>query len=167
MTARVSVAPRAVAESALVAVLLGIIAVRQGVGVGPAVLAAATAVGLALVSAIAHELGHLVVARRAGLPVVRLRLDGLLGGSIERGTTSCPRTELRICLAGPAVTVLLAGSGGALALGADGSLAAAGLCLALVNVLALVGCVLPPGRSDAARAWAAWSLVRNGMSASR
>lgn len=161
-TGRVSVAPRAVAETTLVAVLLGVIALRQGLAAGTAVLAAASAVGLALASAAAHELGHFVLARRAGLAVVGMRLDGLLGGSVERVTTACPRTELRICLAGPAVTALLGVSGGALALLADGVVAAAGLCLAVVNVLALVGCALPPARSDLARAWSAWSLLGDG-----
>ena len=152
----VSVSRRAVAESALVAGLLGVIAVRQGFGVAGAAVAAAAVVVVALASATAHEWGHVVAARRQGLRVLALRLEGLLGGAVERERSDSPRAELRICLAGPVVTLALALAGGAFALAGS----AAGLVLAVVNALALVGCTLPPSRSDAGRAWAAWRLTR-------
>jgi Zn-dependent protease len=156
----VSVAPRAVVEGTVVGLLLGVLAARQGAGPGAAVLAAVTGVVLAVVSTLAHELGHVVAARRARLTVLGLRIEGLLGGAVERETAPDPRAEAAIALAGPAVTLRLAAAGGLMALLGDGTGALLGLGLAVVNVLALVGCVLPMSRSDVGRARAAaraWS----------
>lgn len=164
----VSVAPRAVVEAAVVGLLLGVLAARQGVGPRTATLMALTGVVLAAVSAIAHELGHVVAAHRGRLTVVALRIEGLLGGAVEREAASDPRVEFLIALAGPAVTLRLAAAGSLIAVLGDGTGALLGLCLAVVNVLALVGCILPLSRSDvgraraAARAWSAASAVRIG-----
>jgi Zn-dependent protease len=151
----VSVAPRAVVEAAVVGLLLGALAVRQGAGPGAAALVAVTGVVLAVVSTLAHELGHVVAARRGRLTVVALRIEGLLGGAVERETAPDPRAEVAIALAGPAVTLRLAVAGGLIAVLGDGTGALLGFGLAVVNALALVGCVLPMSRSDVGRARAA------------
>jgi len=71
--------------------------------------ALATAFALLLgVSVLAHELGHVVVALRLGMPVRRLRLF-LLGGLSEVARTPTrPRHEGLVAAAGPIVSVLLA-----------------------------------------------------------
>lgn len=58
-------------------------------------------------SIVAHELGHALVARRAGLQVRQIRLF-LLGGvsDIEREPAS-PGDELRIAIVGPAVSLVI------------------------------------------------------------
>jgi Zn-dependent protease len=59
---------------------------------------------------IAHELGHAVVARREGIHVEGITLF-LFGGVAKfRGDNLGPSSELRIALAGPAVSVLLTGA---------------------------------------------------------
>src|SRR5690349_11050712 len=71
-------------------------------------LAAAFAVLLGA-SVLAHELGHCVVALRLGLPVRRLRLF-LLGGLSEIARTPRrPGHEGAVAVAGPAVSIILAG----------------------------------------------------------
>jgi Zn-dependent protease len=61
------------------------------------------------VSVLAHELGHCVVALRLGLPVRRVRLF-LLGGLSEIARTPRrPGHEGAVAVAGPAVSVVLAG----------------------------------------------------------
>jgi len=63
---------------------------------------------LVLGSLALHEAGHWLVARRAGLPVTRLALS-LVGGTLELG--AAPRTagsEVRIAVAGPLVSLLMA-----------------------------------------------------------
>ena len=60
-----------------------------------------------VVSLLAHELAHAVVARRSGLEVRRITL-WLLGGVSEFGTQpSRAAVELRVALAGPGVSVAL------------------------------------------------------------
>jgi Zn-dependent protease len=76
----------------------------------PAAYAAAgTAAALLVLGSLAlHEAGHWLVARRAGLPVIRLALS-LVGGTLELGTA--PRTagsELWIALGGPLASLLVA-----------------------------------------------------------
>jgi len=74
----------------------------------------AVSLGFALLlylSVLIHELSHTVVALRAGLPVRRISLH-LLGGvsEIERPART-PGSEAGIAVAGPAVSLLLAGIG--------------------------------------------------------
>jgi Zn-dependent protease len=149
----VAVSARAVVESAVVGLLLGVIAFRQGWDAGGVVAACAVALLLPL-CALAHEAGHLVAARRHGLAVVALRIEGALGGGVERQVSPDPLVERRIALAGPAVTVALALAGAASVV-AGGPLLPLGLALVGVNLLALLGSVVPWSRSDLGRAWAA------------
>src|SRR5436190_7783321 len=54
-------------------------------------------------SLVLHELGHALVARRSGLPVAGIDLWAL-GGITRAGEPRTPGMELRVALAGPAVT---------------------------------------------------------------
>jgi Zn-dependent protease/CBS domain-containing protein len=110
-------------------------------------LAGAVGAGLFLASLLAHELGHAVVARRAGLRVRGITL-WLLGGVAQlEDEPASPRDELRVAIVGPAVSLALAVGFGlaAVALGIIGSstvavvvagwLAVANAALALFNLL--------------------------------
>jgi Zn-dependent protease len=110
-------------------------------------LAGLAGAGLFLGSLLAHEVGHALVARRAGLRVRGITL-WLLGGvaQLEDEPVS-PRDELRVALVGPAVSLALAVAFGlaAVALSVAGSpavavavaawLAVGNLALALFNLL--------------------------------
>lgn len=63
-------------------------------------------------SVLAHELGHSLTAIRLGLPVRRLRLFLLGGVSEMMRTPTKPRHEGLVAVAGPAVSVGLAGAFG-------------------------------------------------------
>jgi len=79
-------------------------------------IAPAAAYGLGLASALLlfasillHELGHAVVARRYGVEIEGIEL-WLLGGVAKmKGAAHRPEEELRFALAGPCVTVVIAG----------------------------------------------------------
>jgi Zn-dependent protease/predicted transcriptional regulator len=118
-----------------------------------------------LVTVIAHELAHALVGRRRGVPATVIQL-GFIGGlaplSIEAGH---PRDELVIALAGPAVSLLVAGTsiplamlagagGGALTAIAGGVLVVGGLNLVLAVLSLLPGMPLDGGRVVRALAWA-------------
>jgi Zn-dependent protease len=78
-------------------------------GLGPATYAAmgVTAASLFFLSLLLHELGHAVVARREGVELGGITL-WLFGGVARiRGPLPSPRAELRIALAGPAVTTVI------------------------------------------------------------
>lgn len=91
---------------------------------------AAYALGLATVlalfaSVVAHELGHALVARRDGVEIEEIELWPLGGVARMRTMPGTPVAELRMALAGPAVSVGLALTliGIALAVPRDGALA--------------------------------------------
>ncbi|MCP2180183.1 Zn-dependent protease (includes SpoIVFB) [Prauserella alba] len=96
--------------SLLIVVLYSPLVGRLLPGAGPGVswaLAGAFAVLLGL-SVLAHELGHVLVALRLGIPVRRLRLF-LLGGLSEVARSpEKPKQEGLVAAAGPLVSVLLA-----------------------------------------------------------
>lgn len=74
---------------------------------------AALALGLATVlglfaSVVAHELGHALVARRDGVEIEEIDLWPLGGIARMKALPATPEAELRMALAGPAVSVLLA-----------------------------------------------------------
>jgi Zn-dependent protease len=71
-------------------------------------LAGAVGAGLFLGSLLAHEVGHALVARRAGLRVRGITL-WLLGGVAQlEDEPASPRDELRVAIVGPAVSLALA-----------------------------------------------------------
>lgn len=70
---------------------------------------AVVATALFFASLLLHELGHAVVARREGMQIAGITL-WLFGGVARfEGMFPSARAELRIALAGPAVTLVLAG----------------------------------------------------------
>lgn len=76
-----------------------------------ATLALALASVLSLFAGIlAHEFAHALVARRAGVEIEEIDLWLLGGVARMRGRPAAARDELRFSLAGPAVTVVLAGA---------------------------------------------------------
>jgi Zn-dependent protease len=85
------------------------------------VVAVAGALGY-FASLILHELGHALVARRQGIPIVGIDLWFLGGLSQMRREPASAREELKIAAAGPAVTLALF----ALCLGAIVALARSG-----------------------------------------
>ena len=109
-----------------------------------------------VVSLLAHELAHAVVARRSGLEVQRITL-WLLGGVSELGTQpSRAVVELRVALAGPAVSVALgmvltASAWMVSAAGAPALVAATLSWLATVNVVLGVFNLLPGSPLDGGR----------------
>jgi Zn-dependent protease len=80
-------------------------------------LAAGLGAGLFLGSLLAHELGHALVARRAGLRVRGITL-WLLGGVAQlEDEPASPRDELRVAIVGPGVSLALAVAFGLAAFG--------------------------------------------------
>ncbi|MGO1054690.1 site-2 protease family protein [Crossiella sp. CA198] len=126
-----------------------------------AIMAGAFAVLLAA-SVLLHELGHVVVALRLGLPVRRVRLQ-LLGGAAElMRTPTRPGQEGWVAAAGPAVSVGLAALAGLGLLLVPGGgvlwlliaqLAVANAAVAVINLLP--GLPLDGGRVLRALVWAA------------
>jgi Zn-dependent protease len=119
-------------------------------------LAGALATGLFLGSLLAHELGHALVARRAGLRVRGITL-WLLGGvaQLEEEPAS-PRDDLRVAIVGPAVSLVLAVGFGLAAvvlglLGAPTLAAAVAGWLALGNLALAVFNLLPAAPLDGGR----------------
>ncbi|MCK2243000.1 MULTISPECIES: site-2 protease family protein [unclassified Crossiella] len=126
-----------------------------------AIMAGVFAVLLAA-SVLLHELGHVVVALRLGLPVRRVRLQ-LLGGAAElMRTPTKPGQEGWVAAAGPAVSVGLAALAGLGLLLVPGGgvlwlliaqLAVANAAVAVINLLP--GLPLDGGRVLRALVWAA------------
>jgi Zn-dependent protease len=64
--------------------------------------------GLFFASVFVHELGHAWVARRHGVSIRKITLF-VFGGFSELSEPASPRAEIRIAIAGPAVSFLLGG----------------------------------------------------------
>jgi Zn-dependent protease len=127
-------------------------------GLGPAAywLAGLAGAGLFLGSLLAHELGHAVVARRAGLRVRGITLWLLGGVALLEDEPATPGDELRVALVGPAVSLALAVVFGLVAVA--GSLLALPTAivvvlgwLALGNALLAVFNLLPAAPLDGGR----------------
>jgi Zn-dependent protease len=121
----------------------------QAPGLAPAAywLAGAAGAALFLGSLLAHEIGHALVARRAGLRVRAITL-WLLGGVAQlEDEPASPRDELRVAIVGPAVSLALAvafglaaallsvAGGPAVAVAVTAWLAVGNAALALFNLL--------------------------------
>ncbi|WP_432826540.1 site-2 protease family protein [Dactylosporangium sp. CA-092794] len=109
-----------------------------------------------LLSLLAHELAHSLVARVFGVPVERVTL-WLLGGASELGgEPPTARADLLIAVAGPATSALLGVGFGGLALalgtvGAPAGVVAVSSWLAGINVLLAVFNLLPGAPLDGGR----------------
>jgi Zn-dependent protease/CBS domain-containing protein len=156
---------------ALLVALVAALAAEQATVAAPGLAAPIHwLVGLAvalvfLVTVIAHELAHALVARRRGVPATRVLLgvmSGLAPLSIE---ATRPRDELVIAIAGPLVSLLVAivaiGLAVATALGdralallSGGLLVVGGLNLVIAVLSLLPGMPLDGGRIVRAIAWA-------------
>lgn len=124
-------------------------------------LALATVLGL-FASVLAHELGHALVARRDGVEIERIDLWPLGGIARMRELPRTAGAELRMALAGPAVSVALCAvlAGAALAVPAQGAralheaLAYLGLLNGILAVFNLVPALpLDGGRVAHAIVW--------------
>jgi Zn-dependent protease len=118
--------------------LAGVVLPGQAPGLAPSAywLGGLVATGLFLGSLLAHEVGHALVARRAGLPVRGITL-WLLGGVAQLGDEpASPRDDLRVAIVGPAVSMALA-IGFGLAAAALGAVGAPTLAVAVPAWLAV------------------------------
>jgi Zn-dependent protease len=119
-------------------------------------LAGAAGAGLFLGSLLAHEVGHALVARRAGLRVRGITL-WLLGGVAQlEDEPASPGDELRVAIVGPAVSLALAGAFGLAAAalsvaGAPALVVVVAAWLALGNAALAVFNLLPAAPLDGGR----------------
>lgn len=120
-----------------------------------------------LASLVAHELGHAVMARRAGIPTRGITL-WMFGGvsHLDRRITSAS-TELRVAAAGPTVSASLAaafGLGASLIalIGSEAPLAATLAGLGWINLLLTLFNLLPALPLDGGRMLRAWQWKRHG-----
>jgi Zn-dependent protease len=131
-----------------------------------AIAAIATAAALAFTLAL-HEAAHSAVARRAGLEVRRLTLS-FVGGTLELADTPpTPGVELRVALAGPIASGILAMAATLthvlfVALEADPLFATAAAVVALGNLLIAVFNCIPALPLDGGRALHAVLWVLSG-----
>ncbi|WP_067537032.1 site-2 protease family protein [Nocardia crassostreae] len=133
-----------------------------------AVWITAVAGALALVACLlAHELAHSIVARRHGVRVEGITL-WLLGGVSELGDEPRDaRSDLRIALAGPGTSLLLAAAAGGAALltglvSPDGTVTATLVWLSTVNAVLAVFNMLPGAPLDGGRVLRALLRQRTG-----
>jgi Zn-dependent protease len=130
-------------------------------------LAGAVATGLFLGSLLAHEVGHALVARRAGLRVRGITL-WLLGGVAQlEDEPASPRDDLRVAIVGPAVSLALAvgfgvAAAGLAALGVPSLVVAALGWLAVANVALAVFNLIPAAPLDGGRVLRALLWRRHG-----
>jgi Zn-dependent protease len=143
-------------------------AVRWGIGVAIAVLF--------LLSATAHDIGHALVARRRGVPTDTVVVYFLGAAASPDLTTTRPRDEVAIALAGPVVSIavglgLLALAGLASVLGDTGAALVVGRVAFVVGALDVaVGLVnlvpafpLDGGRVVRGLGWARSGDARTGL----
>src|SRR5262245_24472695 len=117
-------------------------------------------------SVLVHELSHAFLARRAGIPVPRIRLF-LFGGVAEMmGEPHEPRAELRIAAAGPCISLLIGTTAHACALALDGRIAPGVSALvgyvAIANLLLGLFNLLPGLPLDGGRILRAWLWWHHG-----
>jgi Zn-dependent protease len=126
-------------------------------------LAGACGALVLLASLVAHELAHAIVARRSGVAVANVTLWLFGGVTTLGGEAKTPKAAFRIAFAGPATSLMLAATFGALAAALDtiraapivvgvvGWLAGINLLLGLFNLLP--GAPLDGGRLVRAYLW--------------
>lgn len=146
-------------------------AAAPGLGQGIYWLAAVASVVLFFGSIFAHELGHSLVAQRAGIRVKAITL-WFLGGVAELDREADrPEAELRIALAGPAVSLLLAGAFLVTWLGIAGTFGSTLVgtvvgWLAFANLVLGIFNLIPAAPLDGGRVLAALLWMRRGDAAS-
>ncbi|HEU0089626.1 MAG TPA: site-2 protease family protein [Pseudonocardiaceae bacterium] len=111
---------------------------------------------LFLLSLLAHEVSHAVLARRNGLPVERITLWLFGGVALLRGEPATPGADLRIAGVGPLVSVGLGagfvGLGGLASAGQAGPLIVAALSwLGVINLVLAVFNLVPAAPLDGGR----------------
>lgn len=117
---------------------------------------------LFLLSVLAHELSHSVVAVRRGLDVRRIRLF-IFGGVSEIETeATTPREEFVIAFAGPAASMLVGAVLVLIAWPLSGALAAMLLLVGLMNLLLAVFNLIPGLPLDGGRVLHAFVWKRGG-----
>jgi Zn-dependent protease/CBS domain-containing protein len=129
-------------------------------------------------SLLAHELGHALVARRAGLPVEGITL-WLLGGVAKLdGEAANPRAELGIAAVGPLISLVLAAVAASVAAvsavaGLPRLLVASVAWLARINLLLAIFNLLPATPLDGGRVlrgllwWRTGDRLRSAVAAAR
>jgi hypothetical protein len=139
------------------------VAITVGLGRGPgdALLAGGLAILALVLTALVHEGSHAAAARLTGVRVHALTLRGALAASVRRDRVrpgpAAARTEVLICLAGPAASLVTAGFAVALVLLAVTAPArAAAWCLLAGNLMAVAGSLPGIPSSDGTRALRAW-----------
>ncbi len=155
-------------------IILGLISASLGFAIFPetnpgygggvyAAMAVAAAV-LFFVSLLLHELGHAVVARREGMEIEGIVL-WLFGGVAQfRGLFPSAGAELRIALAGPAVSLVIGVTllGLALLLPLPGFLDGSVMWLGRINLILLAFNMLPALPLDGGRVFRALVWQRTG-----
>jgi Zn-dependent protease/CBS domain-containing protein len=133
-----------------------------------AYVAAGLAAGLVfLLSLLAHEVSHTIVALRNGVPVESITLWLLGGVARMSGDASTPGAAIRIAAVGPAVSLVLAAVFAATALVVQ-ALGFSGLgpgvfwWLALINALLAVFNLIPAGPLDGGRVLRGFLWMRSG-----
>ena len=134
--APVRIGPGSVLVAAYIAYMLG--TEWSGSAGTPFVIIVSILTGVGfLASILAHEAGHAIVAKRAGIGSYEIRLS-MLGGAaaLERGAPD-PATEMKVAAAGPAVNLGIA----AVCLGAAYSASSAGSDSIVIEALAWIGVI--------------------------
>lgn len=130
-------------------------------------LASALAGLLFYLSLLSHEMGHAVVARRLGVQVEGITLWIFGGVARLRGEAATPGAEVKIAIAGPVVSVVLAAVFGAATFALDataGPPLIEGGCawLAGSNAMLLLFNLIPAFPLDGGRLLRAWLWQRSG-----
>ncbi len=130
-------------------------------------LAGACGAAVLLLSLLAHELTHAIVASRAGIKVLGVKL-WLFGGIARLGNdANNPRTAFRIAVSGPAMSLALAAifaaaAAGLRVMGAADIVIAVGWWLAGINLILGLFNLLPGAPLDGGRILRAYLWRRHG-----
>lgn len=119
------------------------------------------------VSLLSHEMGHAVVARRLGVRVEGITLWIFGGVARLRGEAATPGAEVKIAIAGPVVSLVLAVVFGAATFALDASagpplIEGVSFWLAGANAMLLLFNLIPAFPLDGGRLLRAWLWQRSG-----